>query len=53
MHLFAPEADRNKLYQDAVEMLSHEHGIGEVTLQIEDDAEINWSAYCSTCFTRA
>ncbi|MEX7541750.1 cation diffusion facilitator family transporter, partial [Acinetobacter baumannii] len=41
VHLFAPEADRNKLYQDAVEMLSHEHGIGEVTLQIEDDAEIN------------
>lgn len=41
VHLFAPEADRTKLYQDAVEMLSHEHGIGEVTLQIEDDAEIN------------
>ncbi|PIL84050.1 cation transporter, partial [Acinetobacter baumannii] len=41
VHLFAPEADRNKLYQDAVEMLSLEHGIGEVTLQIEDDAEIN------------
>ncbi|EOQ61030.1 hypothetical protein F935_03371 [Acinetobacter calcoaceticus ANC 3811] len=41
VHLFAPQADRTKLYQDAVEMLSHEHGIAEVTLQIEDDAEIN------------
>lgn len=41
VHLFAPEADRTKLYQDAVEMLSHEHGIAEVTLQIEDDSEIN------------
>ena len=37
VHLFAPHADRNALYQDAMEMLSHEHGITEMTLQIEDD----------------
>ncbi|ENX19329.1 cation diffusion facilitator family transporter [Acinetobacter vivianii] len=41
VHLFAPNADRNQLYRTATEMLSHEHGIAEVTLQIEDDAEMN------------
>ena len=38
VHLFAPKADRNLLYQKALELLSHEHGITEMTLQIEDDA---------------
>ncbi len=37
VHLFAPLADRNALYRDAVEMLMHDHGITEVTLQIEDN----------------
>jgi cobalt-zinc-cadmium efflux system protein len=37
VHLFAPNADRNELYRQAMEMLSHEHGITEMTLQIEDD----------------
>jgi cobalt-zinc-cadmium efflux system protein len=37
VHLLAPTADRNKLYQEALEMLKHEHGITEMTLQIEDD----------------
>ena len=37
VHLLAPQADRNQLYHDAMEMLSHEHGITEMTLQIEDD----------------
>ncbi|WP_436898409.1 cation diffusion facilitator family transporter [Acinetobacter gyllenbergii] len=41
VHLFAPRADRNQLYRAAIEMLSHEHGIAEVTLQIEDDEEMN------------
>lgn len=41
VHLFVPNADRNQLYRTATEMLSHEHGIAEVTLQIEDDAEMN------------
>ncbi len=41
VHLFAPNADRKQLHQAATEMLSHEHGIVEVTLQIEDDAEMN------------
>lgn len=38
VHLLAPNAERNALYQDALEMLSHVHGIREMTLQIEDDA---------------
>ena len=38
VHLLAPKADRNKLYQEALEMLTYEHGITEMTLQIEDDA---------------
>lgn len=37
VHLFAPTADRNLLYQQALEMLSHTHSIKEMTLQIEDD----------------
>ena len=37
VHLYAPQADRNALYQQALEMLSHEHGITEITLQIEED----------------
>lgn len=37
VHLLAPTADRNELYQEALEMLKHEHGITEMTLQIEDD----------------
>ncbi|MDY6468341.1 cation diffusion facilitator family transporter [Acinetobacter faecalis] len=37
VHLLAPQADRNKLYQDALEILAHKHGITEMTLQIEDD----------------
>lgn len=37
VHLFAPSADRNALYKEALEMLTHEHGITEMTLQIEDD----------------
>lgn len=37
VHLFAPNADRNELYKTAMEMLSHEHGITEMTLQIEDE----------------
>ncbi|EOR10203.1 MAG: cation diffusion facilitator family transporter [Acinetobacter sp.] len=41
VHLFAPQADRNQLHRVATEMLSHEHGIAEVTLQIEDDEEMN------------
>lgn len=41
VHLFAPNIDRNQLHRTAIEMLSHEHGIAEVTLQIEDDAEMN------------
>ncbi|WP_353167241.1 cation diffusion facilitator family transporter [Acinetobacter sp.] len=40
VHLYAPEADRNLLYQQAMEMLSHQHGITEMTLQIEDDADM-------------
>ena len=37
VHLYAPQADRNALYQQALEMLSHIHGITEMTLQIEED----------------
>lgn len=43
VHLLAPQADRNVLYQEAIEMLSHEHGITEMTLQIEDDQCITYS----------
>jgi len=41
VHLFAPNADRNQLHRAAIDMLAHKHEIGEVTLQIEDDAEMN------------
>jgi cobalt-zinc-cadmium efflux system protein len=41
VHLFAPNADRKQLHGAAIEMLAHTHGIAEVTLQIEDDAEMN------------
>ena len=41
VHLFARNADRKQLHYAAAEMLLHEHGIAEVTLQIEDDAEMN------------
>ncbi|QIO04720.1 cation diffusion facilitator family transporter [Acinetobacter shaoyimingii] len=37
VHLYAPEVDHTLLYQEAMEMLSHQHGISEMTLQIEDD----------------
>jgi len=37
VHLYAPTVERNQLYQEAIEMLSHTHGITEMTLQIEDD----------------
>lgn len=37
VHLFAPKVDRNQLHQQALEMLTHQHGITEMTLQIEDD----------------
>ena len=36
VHVYAPQAERNALYAKAWEMLSHEHGITEMTLQIED-----------------
>lgn len=41
VHLFAPNADRNQLHRAAIEMLALKHEIGEVTLQIEDDEEMN------------
>ena len=41
VHLFAPNAHRKQLHQAATEMLSHQHGISEITLQIEDDAEMH------------
>ena len=37
VHLYAPQADQNALYREALEILSHEHGITEMTLQIEND----------------
>ena len=37
VHLYAPQADQKQLYQQAFELLSHEHGITGMTLQIEDD----------------
>lgn len=41
VHLFAPHADRNQLHRAATEMLAHQHEIREMTIQIEDDAEMN------------
>lgn len=37
VHLFAPNIDQSQLYRAAHEMLSHVHGISEITLQIEED----------------
>ena len=37
VHLYAPKAEHKQLYRDAMQMLSHEHGITEMTLQIEED----------------
>lgn len=37
VHLVAPDVDPKVLHQQAFEMLSHEHHITEMTLQIEDD----------------
>lgn len=37
VHLLAPQVDRNLLHHQALEMLTHQHGITEMTLQIEDD----------------
>ncbi|MBR5557024.1 MAG: cation transporter [Acinetobacter sp.] len=37
VHLYAPQADHQALYQQAWQMLSHQHGITEMTLQIEED----------------
>lgn len=37
VHLVAPNIDPKTLHQQAFEMLSHEHHITEMTLQIEDD----------------
>ena len=36
-HLIAPDVDQRTLYHQAVELLGHEHGITQVTLQIEED----------------
>lgn len=38
VHLVAPNVDPKRLHQQAFEMLSHDHHITEMTLQIEDDA---------------
>ncbi|ENV48624.1 hypothetical protein P255_00131 [Acinetobacter brisouii CIP 110357] len=37
VHLFAPQAERNRLYREATEMLTHRYGIRQVTLQIEEN----------------
>ena len=37
VHLVAPHSDAKKLHATAFELLSHEHGITEITLQIEED----------------
>ena len=34
-HLFAPDANSDVVYRHALELLTHEYGISEVTLQIE------------------
>ncbi|TCM69106.1 cobalt-zinc-cadmium efflux system protein [Acinetobacter calcoaceticus] len=36
VHLYAPNADRNALYKEAFTLLSTQHAITEMTLQIED-----------------
>ncbi|MCF8999042.1 cation diffusion facilitator family transporter [Acinetobacter nectaris] len=41
-HVFVPhKEDRTGLYREAVEMLSHQYGITEITLQIEEDEHLN------------
>lgn len=37
VHLYAPQAERNHLYDEATEMLTHRYGIWQVTLQIEEN----------------
>lgn len=37
VHLYAPQAERNHLYDEATEMLIHRYGIRQVTLQIEEN----------------
>lgn len=37
VHLYAPQAERNHLYDEATEMLTHRYGIRQVTLQIEEN----------------
>lgn len=41
VHLLAPNTDRKQLHHAAIEMLSHTYGIAEITLQIEDDADMH------------
>ena len=41
VHVFAPNVNRKQLYHAATEMLSHQHGIAEITLQIEDETEMH------------
>lgn len=36
-HLIAPDVEQKQLYREAVELLSHQHHISDITLQIEDD----------------
>ena len=36
-HLIAPNVEHKQLYHSAVELLSHQHHISDITLQIEDD----------------
>lgn len=38
VHLYAPDADQNDLYRDAWQMLSHDHAITQMTLQIENES---------------
>ncbi|MCG2573836.1 cation diffusion facilitator family transporter [Acinetobacter sp. ME22] len=37
VHLYAPQVERNHLYDEATEMLTHRYGIWQVTLQIEEN----------------
>jgi cobalt-zinc-cadmium efflux system protein len=37
VHVYAPEADRTRLYKQAFELLRQQHGITDMTLQIEED----------------
>ncbi|CAG2160404.1 unnamed protein product [Oppiella nova] len=45
INILLEEADRNQLYQQVMEMLSHQHGITEMTLQIEDNEQITPKHY--------